>query len=114
MKNITCAILTVSTILTASTSAVLAQEARDVGNVQNNVQTSVTTGDNNATLQQSRQVNKMYRRNGAGGNDVNVQDSDQFCDTLGNGNACGQESVQRNTVRRNGRRNSNPSYGDDD
>ena len=102
MKNLTCAILTVSTILTASTSAVLAEvkDGNDTGNVQYNVQTGIITGDKNATVQQSRQVNKM-RRDGGYGNDVNVQDNDQLCDTYGDGNACVQESVQKNTVRRN-------------
>ena len=114
MKRFTCALLTVSTILTASASGVLAG-SNDTGNVQNNVQSGIITGDDNAILQKSRQVNEMGRRRG---NDVNVQDNDQLCDVAGGGNACVQKSRQESRVRnrhdRDHGRDRRSYYGDDD
>ena len=107
MKHFTCALLTASTILTASAPAVLAQ-TNDTGIVQTNVQTGIITGDDNAVLQQNRQMNKVRGRRG---NNVSVQDNDQLCDLAGNANACTQRSRQENTVRNSRDRR---SFSDDD
>ena len=124
MKRFTCTLLAISTLITVSASGVLAGNhnngnndngSNDTGNVQNNVQTGIITGDDNATLQKNKQINEMGRRRG---NDVNVQDNDQLCDVAGFGNACAQKSRQESRVRnrhdRDHGRDRRSYHGDDD
>ena len=106
MKNFTCTILAVSTILTASTSAVLAEThevGKDTGNAQSNIQTSVVDGNENSTSQTNRHSNKISRDHGSMGHDVSIQENDQYCETRGALNKCTQDSLQENSVRRSKR-----------
>jgi hypothetical protein len=110
MKHFTCAILAASTILTGSLSSVLADDisgeptinptSGDTGIVQTNVQTTIFTGDENESNQINRQESTMRRGHSSSGDDVVVQESDQYCDALGNRNICTQDSGQRSRINR--------------
>lgn len=93
-------------VLAFSTLGLAAVPARaDEALIQETVQESYTTGNDNVSVQSSSQQNRQYsssrgRRVYGNRNDVGiVQRSQQLCDQLGDGNACVQNARQRNTNR---------------
>lgn len=76
--------------------------------IQESFQESYTTGENNVSVQNSRQLNRQSttthgRRRHYGDDDGStgvVQRTQQLCDSYGASNACVQNGEQRNTSRK--------------
>lgn len=104
-KQIILALLTVSTI------GVVANPAQaDNALIQESIQESVVTGQDNISVQNSNQSNRQRteyrdrysrynsgRGSEAGGSTGIVQRSDQFCDQVGEFNSCIQDAQQSNS-----------------
>lgn len=96
-KNLIFALLAVSTI-----GLVASPAKADEALIQETIQESVTTGSDNVSVQNSRQLNQQSSeyRNRYGyennGNTGIVQRSEQFCDQYGEYNTCVQNAQQRN------------------
>jgi|GEM_PF-1344037 len=95
--------------LTVSTVGILANPAQaDNAVIQESVQESVVTGQDNVSVQNSNQVNRQhteYRdrysrydrgRDKAAESTGIVQRSDQYCDQVGEYNTCVQDASQSN------------------
>ena len=101
-KRIVFAFLTVSTV------GILAYPAQaDNAVIQESVQESVVTGQDNVSVQNSNQSNRQhteyrdrYSRSGYGKSEADstgiVQRSDQYCDQVGEYNTCVQDASQSN------------------
>ncbi|MDJ0568446.1 MAG: hypothetical protein QNJ53_05310 [Pleurocapsa sp. MO_192.B19] len=105
-KQVVFALLAISTI------GLIASPAKaDDALIQESVQESVVTGNDNVSVQNSNQRNQQYteyrNRSGYGrygygnyeeqSNTGIVQRSDQFCDQLGEYNTCVQDAQQSNS-----------------
>lgn len=86
MKNLLAAFLVFGTLSTVGLPA-----QADSVSIQDNEQTSITTGTGNINTQQSRQDIQAYPSR-SGNNRGNVQRNQQLSDTLGSGN----DSLQQN------------------
>jgi len=97
------------TLLTVSTVGILANPAQaDNAVIQESIQESVVTGQDNVSVQNSNQSNRQhteyrdrYSRYNQGGDDAVestgiVQRSDQYCDQVGEYNTCVQDAQQSN------------------
>ncbi|MEM6613757.1 MAG: hypothetical protein AAF652_16155 [Cyanobacteria bacterium P01_C01_bin.72] len=106
-QQILFALLTVATVSTISSPA-----QADDALIQESIQESVVTGEDNISVQNSSQSNRQfteyrdrYGRYGYGRGDGEssstgiVQRSDQYCDQVGAANTCVQDAQQSNSSR---------------
>lgn len=101
-KQVAFAFLAISTI-----GLITAPAQADDALIQESVQESVVTGNDNLSVQNSHQSNQQYTEyRGRQGYDRNygddsstgvVQRSDQYCDQLGEYNTCVQDAQQSNS-----------------
>jgi hypothetical protein len=97
MKRLASTLLTISTILVSSTSIVFANP-NESGIVQNSTQNTIITGEDNVSIQTSKQMNRMERRDSTGARSVSVQEVRQNSDVLGNRNISDQYTEQINEI----------------
>ena len=114
-KQIFVAFLTV-----AAVGAIAAPVRADDALIQESIQESVVTGEDNVSVQNSNQSNNQYteyRERGRysrhnydkgerGGSTGIVQRSDQYCDQVGAANTCVQDAQQSNNSTTRRRRSS--------
>ncbi|MEO1673136.1 MAG: hypothetical protein AAFR77_20550 [Cyanobacteria bacterium J06631_2] len=108
-KQILFALLTITTVSTIASPA-----QADDALIQESIQESVVTGEDNLSVQNSNQSNRQsteyrdrgrYSRYGYGKGDRDsgstgiVQRSDQYCDQVGAANTCVQDAQQSNQSR---------------
>jgi hypothetical protein len=118
MKRFASTLLTISTILISSTSIAFANPNNEYGSrynesgvVQNSSQNTMITGDDNVSIQTSKQMNRMDRRDSNGArSSVSVQEVRQNSDVLGNRNVSDQYNEQINEVNDGNYMNEYPRY----
>lgn len=108
-KQILFALLTITTVSTIASPA-----QADDALIQESIQESVVTGEDNVSVQNSNQSNRQYNeyrdrgrysRYDYGKDDRDssstgiVQRSDQYCDQVGAANTCVQDAQQSNNSR---------------
>jgi hypothetical protein len=107
MKRFASTLLTISTVLISSTSIAFANpniesgspsNSNEWGSVQDADQRTMITGDDNGSIQTSKQMNRMERRSSNGARGVNVQGARQNSDVWGNRNFSGQDNEQSNEI----------------
>ncbi len=103
MKN-AIALLATATVLGLNVLPASAVEGSD-GVVQTQTQSTIITGDGNATFQRTTQRSTNVRGRDSVGDSAVIQDSSQVTDVFGNGNFSDQVSEQKSRNVRNRPRN---------
>ena len=105
-QKILFALLTVATVSTIASPA-----QADDALIQESIQESVVTGEDNLSVQNSNQSNRQFtqyrdrgrygygRGSGESSSTGIVQRSDQYCDQVGAANTCVQDAQQSNSSR---------------